>query len=178
MTLLQFALDCKWLFCKQHKNEGHASCVFVDLQCCCSFCHKFQVIGLAPPCPAGPMIFQANSVNTIPDSKVHGADMGPTWVLSAPDGPHVGAMNLAIRDAYLWPGLVCCQVIREKTIGMVWFQHILGFLMGVDSLQPSLFQCQWMVWNADTYLCSFETIQSINSGVNLLQPGAPFIPMD
>ena len=36
----------------------------------------------------------------IPDSKVHGANMGPTWVLSAPDGPHVGPMNLAIRDVY------------------------------------------------------------------------------
>ena len=32
-----------------------------------------------------------------PDSKVHEANMGPTWVLSAPDGPHVGPMNLAIR---------------------------------------------------------------------------------
>ena len=32
-----------------------------------------------------------------PDSKVHGANMGPTWVLSAQDGPHVGPMNLAIR---------------------------------------------------------------------------------
>ena len=32
----------------------------------------------------------------VPDSKVHGANMGPTWVLSAPDGPHVGPMNLAI----------------------------------------------------------------------------------
>ena len=31
------------------------------------------------------------------DNKVHGANMGPTWVLSAPDGPHVGPMNLAIR---------------------------------------------------------------------------------
>ena len=28
--------------------------------------------------------------------------MGPTWVLSAPDGPHAGPMNLAIRDGYLW----------------------------------------------------------------------------
>ena len=35
--------------------------------------------------------------NTLPDSKVHGANMGPTWVLSVPDGPHVGPMNLAIR---------------------------------------------------------------------------------
>ena len=32
-----------------------------------------------------------------PDSKVHGVNMGPTWVLSAPDGPHVGPMNLDIR---------------------------------------------------------------------------------
>ena len=35
-----------------------------------------------------------------PDSKVHGANMGPTWVLSAPDRPHVGPMSLAIRGAY------------------------------------------------------------------------------
>ena len=35
-----------------------------------------------------------------PDSKVHGANMGP-WVLSAPDGSHVGPMNLAIRDIYV-----------------------------------------------------------------------------
>ena len=32
----------------------------------------------------------------IPDSKVHGANMGPTWVLSAPDGPYVGSIKLAI----------------------------------------------------------------------------------
>ena len=32
----------------------------------------------------------------IPDSKVHGANMRPTWVLSTPGGPHVGPMNLAI----------------------------------------------------------------------------------
>ena len=34
---------------------------------------------------------------SFPDSKVHGANMGPTWDLSAPDGPHVGPMNLATR---------------------------------------------------------------------------------
>ena len=33
-----------------------------------------------------------------PDSKVHGAIMGPTWFLSAPGGPHVGPMNLAIWE--------------------------------------------------------------------------------
>ena len=34
---------------------------------------------------------------SFPDSKVHGANIGPTWVLSDPDGPHVGPMNLAIK---------------------------------------------------------------------------------
>ena len=36
-------------------------------------------------------------MSKVPGSKVHGANMDPTWVLSAPDGPHVGPMNLAIR---------------------------------------------------------------------------------
>ena len=39
-----------------------------------------------------------SSMKTIyPDSKVHGANIGPIWVLLAPDGPHVGPMNVAIR---------------------------------------------------------------------------------
>ena len=37
-----------------------------------------------------------------PESKVHGANMGPSWVLSALDGPHVGPMNLAIRGPISW----------------------------------------------------------------------------
>ena len=31
------------------------------------------------------------------DSKVYGTNVGPTWVLSAPGGLHVGSINLAIR---------------------------------------------------------------------------------
>ena len=31
-----------------------------------------------------------------PDSKVHGANMGPIWGRQDPGGPHVGPMNLAI----------------------------------------------------------------------------------
>ena len=44
----------------------------------------------------------------LPDSKVHVANMGPTRVLSAPDGPHVRPMNLAIRAIrWLEPLLTC-----------------------------------------------------------------------
>ena len=44
-----------------------------------------------------------------PDSTVHGANKGPTWVLSAPDGPHVGPMNIAI-----WGSLDvnCIQILK------------------------------------------------------------------
>ena len=35
-----------------------------------------------------------------PDSKVHAANMGPIWVLSAPDGPRVDPMTHAIRDSF------------------------------------------------------------------------------
>ena len=42
-------------------------------------------------------IFWSNHVLlSDPDSKAHGANMGPIWVLSAPDGPHVGPINFAI----------------------------------------------------------------------------------
>ena len=33
-----------------------------------------------------------------PVSKFHGANMGPIWVLSVPDGLHIGPVNLAIRE--------------------------------------------------------------------------------
>ena len=39
-----------------------------------------------------------STVSLYPDSKVHGANMGSTSVLSAPNGHHVGPMNLSIRD--------------------------------------------------------------------------------
>ena len=35
---------------------------------------------------------------SIPHSKVHGANMGPSWGRQDPGGPHVGNMNLAIWD--------------------------------------------------------------------------------
>ena len=34
----------------------------------------------------------------IPESKVHGGNMGPIWGRQDPGGPHVGTMNYAIWD--------------------------------------------------------------------------------
>ena len=45
--------------------------------------------------------------------------MGPTWVLSAPDGPHVGPMNLANR-AVLVNRWICHRDICSLPVGMLW----------------------------------------------------------
>ena len=36
------------------------------------------------------------AVGAVPDSKVHGANMGPIWGRQDPGGPHVGPMKFAI----------------------------------------------------------------------------------
>ena len=35
-------------------------------------------------------------LHCFPDSKVHGANMGPIWGQQDPGGPHVGSMNFAM----------------------------------------------------------------------------------
>ena len=37
---------------------------------------------------------------TLPDSKAHGANMGPIWDRQDPGGPHAGPMNYAIWAVY------------------------------------------------------------------------------
>ena len=44
-----------------------------------------------------------------PDSKVHGANMGPIWGRQDPGGPSVGPMNFAIWDA-IWTHVVTARV--------------------------------------------------------------------
>ena len=45
-----------------------------------------------------------------PDSKVHGANMGPIWGQQDPGGPHVGPLNFAIWVALNPSGAVRFQV--------------------------------------------------------------------
>ena len=46
-------------------------------------------------------LFKYYGVNkSNPDSKVHGANMGPIWGRQDPGGPHVGPMNFAIWEAF------------------------------------------------------------------------------
>ena len=63
----------------------------------CSIITWMACLSLADPYCFSPHQSRAQGA---PDSKVHRAIMGPTWVLSAPDGLHVGPMDLAIRGSY------------------------------------------------------------------------------
>ena len=50
-----------------------------------------------------------------PDSKVHGANMGPIWGRQDPGGPHVGPMNFAIWTNY-W------STVSQVTLEHVWMK--------------------------------------------------------
>ena len=59
----------------------------------------------------------------ISDSKIHGANMGPSWVLPAPGGPHVGPMNLAI-----W---VCCSYTHRRRFSLWdWNTRKISYIQG------------------------------------------------
>ena len=64
------------------------------------------------------------SIGYVPDSDVHGANMGPIWGRQDPGGPHVGPMKFAIWGVY---GLMDCGQVTPydvKNIGhlccMLW----------------------------------------------------------
>ena len=46
-------------------------------------------------------ITNKNKVRTVPDNKVHGANMGPIWGRQDPGGYHVGPIKFAIWDVSL-----------------------------------------------------------------------------
>ena len=70
-----------------------------------------------------------------PDNKVWGANIGPTWVLSAPDGPHIGPMNLAIREGMepIFPvtslpvSSCICQCLHDGCMPCIWNELIWEF---------------------------------------------------
>ena len=72
---------------------------------------------------------------TFPDNTVHGANMGPTWGLQDPGGPHVSHMKLAIWVAFT-PGAdivwVTLQSLCDST-ALLWthsmhYEHFMALL--------------------------------------------------
>ena len=86
-----------------------------------------------------PSVFMITTFNHY-HNKVHGANTGPTWVLSAPDGSHVGPINLAIRDCtFILYWCICYATHPKKYVEnlhflMLWYWWILAIYFRVALL--------------------------------------------
>ena len=100
---------------------------------------------------------------TIPDSKVHGANMGPTWVLSAQGWPHIGPMNLAIRD-----GIIGLDSGLLPVRPQAFFWNIGGLLLigpsGANSIWNTSIFVQWISHENDVCRMTaiFSRLQFVN----------------
>ena len=95
--------------------------------------------------------------------------MGPTRILSAPGGPHVGPMNLAIRDDF-WSGSQIIWIWFVFCCVMLWFGN-----RWFHRYPPELLQWYGVMipqgwWNnPDKYAvvnCSYESMNSSPPGQN------------
>ena len=65
-----------------------------------------------------------NNCHNIPDSKVHGANMGSIWGRQDPGGPHVGPMNLFIWDSLV--GNVEARFLVDTSCRLGWHASLLS----------------------------------------------------
>ena len=79
-----------------------------------------------------------------PDNKVHGASMGPTWVLSAPDEPHVGPVNLAIRVQTNLMSKLWLQT--TDVFATFWTPLLLVFSRSSKLALKSVCFASWLIW--------------------------------
>ena len=85
-------------------------------------------------------------LQTTPDSKVHGANMGPIWGREDPGGPHVGPMNLAIWDTF--KDIFLKQIWwtwTKKSLQSLWFIYVI--IRSGNGLSP--IQRQTITWTND-----------------------------
>ena len=77
-----------------------------------------------------------------PDSKVHGANMGPTWVRQDPGGPHVGPMNFAI-----WVYIEISRILRDVHVRrlVMWRTPAMnGFSLNTQNFLNVMLISKWV----------------------------------
>ena len=85
----------------------------------------------------------------IPDSKVHGANMGPIWGRQDPGGPHVGPMNFAIIDGINAPGQPGLSNSRRRILGacLAVIENVNTFVLPKRAYtRPSIIICSFQHW--------------------------------
>ena len=69
----------------------------------------------------------------IPDSKVHGANMGSIWGRQDPGGPYVGPMNLAIWDGFQTNRAINSNPIYPSNIDAAGTTNTCAYFMRCDA---------------------------------------------
>ena len=141
-------ITCQW------SHESHANSNYWQLDFNSSF--KLATKKISKLCITSPWRGELTSEQWFPserasnpDSKVHGANTGPTRVLSAPGGPHVSPTNPAIRESKKF-------VMEEK---VSWNHH--GHLIACDGVIMTSFCCHtalvhgWFKWISVLLFYSF-----------------------
>ena len=83
-----------------------------------------------------------------PDNKVHGANMGPTWVLSAPDGPHVGPVNLASMGINGTCSILANEIPRMMHLFIKSLTHcLISFKIVPLVILLVMIQHQYRIWS-------------------------------
>ena len=93
-----------WKLCDLHENIYNRSMKAVPAD---------GLARLGAMASAGPVVtYIASHKYMVPDSKVHGANMGPIWGRQDPGGPHVGLVNFAIWGTPVFNEAIGIQFTR------------------------------------------------------------------
>ena len=98
-----------------------------------------------------------------PDSKFHGVNMGPTWVLSAPDGPHVGPMKHCYQGGHV---LTCTgiNIIKRSSRYKAW---VIYNIWVVGMVKRSLDKYHSTKWNTLEIYLPANTSSTVCGGAIL-----------
>ena len=117
-TPLFYSPNILWIYCLHFKIKTPLVITYIaqDMNKLYHYMCDFNIRFSSSICQ------RSSALTGDPDNKVHGANMGPTWVLSAPDGPHVGPMNLAIRGVlFEWPWHSAMSEWAKSTMPADWW---------------------------------------------------------
>ena len=80
-------------------------------------------------------------MKSVPDSQVHGAHMGPTWVLLTPDGPHVCPMNYLGYFLWCYGSVIVANYIYRQVIFWNTMIHTLRLRQSGRHFPDDIFNC-------------------------------------
>ena len=108
----------------------------------------------------------------IPDSKVHGENMGPIWGRQDPGGPHVGPMNFAIW-VYNWCNYLSIPgwKLFHVSTGGPWTTIWITFITFIYKFRYCKSFIQVFIMTFDQTTKKFTQQGSLRSSLISLRPG-------